>query len=59
VALQHPGVKEAGAVGVPHPKSGEAVALYVVKRDPALSAEALAAHCAAHDLRQNVSAAPG
>jgi long-chain acyl-CoA synthetase len=46
VALAHPGVKDAGAVGVPHPKSGEAVALYVVKRDPALSAEALAAHCA-------------
>jgi long-chain acyl-CoA synthetase len=31
---------------VPHAKSGEAVALYVVKRDPSLSAEALAAHCA-------------
>jgi long-chain acyl-CoA synthetase len=46
VALQHPGVKDAGAVGVPHPRSGEAVALFVVKRDPQLSAEALAAHCA-------------
>jgi long-chain acyl-CoA synthetase len=39
-------VKDAGVVGVPHPKSGEAVALFVVRRDPALSAEALAAHCA-------------
>jgi long-chain acyl-CoA synthetase len=46
VALAHPGVKDAGAAGVPHPKSGEAVALYVVKRDPSLTAEALAAHCA-------------
>ncbi|MDH4325033.1 MAG: AMP-binding protein [Betaproteobacteria bacterium] len=46
VALAHPGVKDAGAVGVPHPRSGETVALFVVKRDPALSAEALAAHCA-------------
>jgi long-chain acyl-CoA synthetase len=46
VALQHPGVKDAGAVGVPHPRSGEAVALFVVKRDPQLSAEALAEHCA-------------
>ena len=46
VALEHPGVKDAGVVGVPHPKSGEAVALFVVRRDPALSAEALAAHCA-------------
>jgi long-chain acyl-CoA synthetase len=47
VALAHPGVKDAGAVGVPHPRSGEAVALYVVKRDPALTAAALAEHCAA------------
>jgi acyl-CoA synthetase (AMP-forming)/AMP-acid ligase II len=46
VALAHPGVKDAGAVGMPHPKSGEAVALFVVKRDPALTAEALAEHCA-------------
>jgi len=46
VALEHPGVKDAGAVGVPHPHSGEAVALFVVKRDPALTSEALGAHCA-------------
>jgi long-chain acyl-CoA synthetase len=46
VALAHPGVKDAGAVGVPHPRSGEAVALFVVKRDPALGAAALAEHCA-------------
>jgi long-chain acyl-CoA synthetase len=46
VALEHLGVKDAGAAAVPHPHSGEAVALYVVKRDPALTAEALAAHCA-------------
>ena len=46
VALAHPGVKDAGAAGVPHAKSGEMVVLYVVKRDPALSAAALAAHCA-------------
>jgi long-chain acyl-CoA synthetase len=44
--LAHPGVRDAGAVGVPHPRSGEAVALFVVKRDPALTAEVLAAHCA-------------
>ncbi|HVP08396.1 MAG TPA: AMP-binding protein [Burkholderiales bacterium] len=48
VALAHPGVKEAGAVGVPHARSGEAVALFVVKRDPALTAAALAEHCARH-----------
>jgi long-chain acyl-CoA synthetase len=46
VALQHPGVKEAGVAGVPDPHSGEAVALYVVRKDPALSEAALLAHCA-------------
>lgn len=40
--MQHPGVKDAGAVGVPHARSGEAVPLFVVKRDPALSARATA-----------------
>jgi long-chain acyl-CoA synthetase len=46
VAMRHPGVKDAGAAPVPDPRSGEAVALYVVKRDPSLTAEALQAHCA-------------
>jgi long-chain acyl-CoA synthetase len=46
VAMQHPGVKEAGAAGVPDERSGEAVALYVVKQDPALDEAALLAHCA-------------
>jgi long-chain acyl-CoA synthetase len=42
---RHPGVKEVGAVGVPDPKSGEAVALFVVKRDPGLDADELRRHC--------------
>ena len=46
MALQHPGVKDAGAVGIPDPRSGEAVALVVVRTDPALTAEALREHCA-------------
>jgi long-chain acyl-CoA synthetase len=46
VALQHPGVRDAGAFGVPHRRSGEAVVLCVVKRDPDLTAEAVALHCA-------------
>ncbi|SEB24360.1 long-chain acyl-CoA synthetase [Variovorax sp. YR216] len=45
VVRRHPGVTEVGAVGVPDPKSGEAVALFVVKRDPNLDAEALRRHC--------------
>lgn len=45
VVRRHPGVKEVGAVGVPDPKSGEAVALFVVKRDPGLQPDELRRHC--------------
>jgi long-chain acyl-CoA synthetase len=45
VVMRHPGVLEAAAVGVPDDTTGEAVKLYVVKRDPALTAESLIAHC--------------
>ncbi|HMM54944.1 MAG TPA: long-chain-fatty-acid--CoA ligase [Candidatus Desulfobacillus sp.] len=45
VVATHPGVLEVAAVGVPDPKSGEAVKLFVVRKDPALTAEALIAHC--------------
>ncbi len=48
VAMAHPGVKEAGAAGVPDARSGEAVALYVVKEDSSLGESALLAHCAQH-----------
>lgn len=41
VAVRHPGVFEAAAVAEPDPHSGEVVALYVVKKDPALTAEDL------------------
>jgi len=42
----HPGVLECAAIGVPDAKSGEAVKLFVVKSDPALAEEDLAAYCA-------------
>jgi long-chain acyl-CoA synthetase len=48
VAAAHAGVLECAAIGVPDAKSGEAVKLFVVKRDPHLSAEELLAHCRAH-----------
>jgi long-chain acyl-CoA synthetase len=48
VVVHHPGVLEAAAVGVPDEKSGEAVKIVVVKKDPALTAEALIAHCREH-----------
>jgi long-chain acyl-CoA synthetase len=45
VVAMHPGVLECAAIGVPDAKSGEAVKLFVVKKEPALTAEALLAHC--------------
>jgi len=46
VVMRHPGVLDVAAVGVPDLRSGEAVALLVARRDPALTAQALHAHCA-------------
>ena len=48
VVAMHPGVLEVAAVGVADEKSGEAVKLYVVRRDPTLDASALIAHCKAN-----------
>ncbi|HNG39806.1 MAG TPA: AMP-binding protein, partial [Accumulibacter sp.] len=48
VVAHHPGVLEVAAVGVPHQKSGEAVKIFVVKKDSALTAETLIAHCRSH-----------
>ena len=45
VVAMHPGVLEVAAVGIPDEKSGEAVKLFVVRKDPSLTAEALIAHC--------------
>ena len=42
-----PGVLEVAAVGVPDEKSGEAVKLVIVKKDPALTAEDVLKHCKA------------
>ncbi len=44
VALM-PGVLEVAAIGVPDDKSGEAVKLVIVRKDPALTADAVRAHC--------------
>ena len=45
VVAAHPGVLECAAIGVPDANSGEAVMLFVVKKDPSLTKEALAAYC--------------
>jgi long-chain acyl-CoA synthetase len=41
----HPGVLECAAVGVPDAHSGEAVKLYIVRRDATLAEEDVAAYC--------------
>lgn len=46
VVAAHPGVLECAVIGVPDEKSGEAVMLFVVKKDPTLTKEMLAAYCA-------------
>jgi len=48
VVAQCPGVLEVAAVGVPDEKSGEAVKIVVVRKDPTLTAETLKAHCKAN-----------
>jgi long-chain acyl-CoA synthetase len=48
VVAMHPGVLECAAVGVPDKKSGEAVRLYVVKKDESLTSDAVIKHCREH-----------
>ena len=45
VVAQHPGVLEAAVIGVPDAHSGQAVKLFVVRRDPALTDVVLRAYC--------------
>jgi long-chain acyl-CoA synthetase len=45
VAARHPGVFEAAAIAEPDPQTDEAVKLVVVRRDPALTADEVIAHC--------------
>jgi long-chain acyl-CoA synthetase len=41
----HPGVLECAAIGIPDARSGEAVKLFVVKKDATLSEDDVAAWC--------------
>jgi long-chain acyl-CoA synthetase len=47
VVATHPGVLECAAIGVPDEHSGEAVKLFVVKKDPNLTEADVKAHCVA------------
>ncbi|MDE2258873.1 MAG: AMP-binding protein [Betaproteobacteria bacterium] len=42
---KHPGVLEVAAIGVNDPHSGEAIKLFVVRKDPHLTAEMITAFC--------------
>jgi long-chain acyl-CoA synthetase len=48
VVAQCPGVLECACVGVPDDKTGEAVKVFAVKKDPALTEEKVRAHCRAN-----------
>ena len=48
VVALHPGVAEVAAIGAPDEKSGEVVKIIVVRSDPALTEQALLAHCRQH-----------
>jgi len=48
---RHPGVLESACIGVPDEKSGEAVKVFVVRRDPDLDEATLLRHC-----RENLTA---
>ena len=45
VVALHPKVLEVAAIGVPDEKSGEAVSIFLVKKDPTLTKEEVIAHC--------------
>jgi long-chain acyl-CoA synthetase len=48
VVAMHPGVLECAAIGIPDPKAGEAVKLFIVKKDASLTKEDVIAHCRTH-----------
>jgi len=45
VLASHPGILEVGVVGVPDSVSGEAVAAYIVRKDPDLGEDAIRSYC--------------
>ncbi|MBP6344936.1 MAG: AMP-binding protein [Neisseriaceae bacterium] len=51
VVAAHPDVLEVACIGVAHPRSGEALKLFIVSKNPALKAEEIIAFC-----RENLTA---
>ncbi len=48
VLAMHPGVLESAAVGVPDEKTGEAIKIFVVRKDPDLTEASILEHCRAN-----------
>ncbi len=48
VAMSHPGVLEAACIGVPDERTGHAVMVVAVRKDPALTEQELVAYCRKH-----------
>jgi long-chain acyl-CoA synthetase len=48
VVVMHPGVMECAAIGIPDERSGEAVKVVVVRKDPNLTEKELVEHCRKH-----------
>ena len=48
VLTQMPGIRECAAVGIPDPKTGEAVKLVIARSDPAITEADVRAYCAAN-----------
>ncbi|MEI7429728.1 MAG: AMP-binding protein, partial [Betaproteobacteria bacterium] len=45
VVMSHPGINECAAIGVPDARSGEAVRLIIVRKDPELTKEDIISYC--------------
>ena len=54
VVSTHPGVLEAAAIGIGDARSGEAVKLFIVRKDPNLTTEDLLAHCESNLTRYKI-----
>ncbi|MBL8432726.1 MAG: long-chain-fatty-acid--CoA ligase [Dechloromonas sp.] len=48
VVAMHEGVGDVAAIGVPDDNTGEAVKIFIVRKDPNLTVEAVIAHCRKH-----------
>ena len=48
VVASCPGVMECAVIGIPDEKAGEAVKLFIVKKDPTLTVETVKAYCREH-----------